>query len=129
MVYALASPYLGGLSDRFGRKPILFGGFLIFSVTYFGYSFATEIWQFGALFIIYGGYMAATDGVGKAMAVDLLPEESRATGLGWHGLVTGIGAIIASSMAGVLWDHAGAAWPFIFGASGALIASAVLILV
>lgn len=129
VVYAVGSPYLGRLSDRFGRKPILIFGLVIFAAVYVGYAFATELWQFGGLFLVYGGYMAATDGVGKAMAVDLLPESSRSTGLGWHGLVTGLAAIGSSVTAGLLWDHVGAAWPFLYGAFGAVVSSVVLLAV
>ena len=69
MVYALSSPGLGKLSDRVGRKPILTFGFLIFAAVYAGFAFASELWQFWVLFGVYGLYIAATDGVGKAFAV------------------------------------------------------------
>ena len=101
-------------------------GFFIFAVVYLGYGFSSSIGQFAALFIIYGLYMAATDGVGKAMAIDLLPEGLRATGMGWLGLVTGLMTIFSSVVAGVLWDHFGAVWPFLYGAIGGFVALSLM---
>jgi MFS family permease len=129
LIYALGSPYLGGLSDRIGRKPVLAGGLLIFSLVYFGFGFATAIWQFIGLFGIYGIYTAATDGVGKAYALDLLPVEAQGTGIGWLGGITGVATIFASIVAGSLWDHVGAIWPFVYGAFGGVLSCVLLFLV
>lgn len=127
LVYALLSPYLGILSDKFPRKWILSGGLLVFAITYLGFAFATSFWNFAILFGIYGIYMAATDGVGKAMAVDLLPPEAKATGLGILGTFTGIASLFASLAAGFIWDHFGAAQSFYYSATGAIIASVMLV--
>lgn len=127
LLYSLSSPYLGKLSDRFGRKWILVSGLIIFAVVYTLFSYASEPWQFWCLFGVYGTYMAATDGVGKALALDLAPKDLKATGLGLLGTVTGLATIVASSVAGFLWDHAGSAWAFQYGALGAVLATFILI--
>lgn len=127
LIYAIFSPYFGGLSDRIGRKWLLVMGFFVFSLVYLGFALAVASWQYCALFSIYGLYMAATDGVSKAGAVDLVPENFKATGLGFLGTVTGIGALCASIAAGFLWDHAGSASPFYFGACGGMIAGLCLL--
>lgn len=123
LIYALTSPYFGKLSDRMDRRKILITGLIIFSLVYLGFSFAAHAWQFWALFIIYGLYMGATDGVGKALAVDLATPQLKATCIGMLGTVTGLCTIIASFSAGLIWDHYGSASTFIFGALGALIAA------
>jgi MFS family permease len=123
LIYALSSPFLGKLSDRAGRKPLLAFGFLIFAGVYFGFAFASQFWQFTVLFAVYGLYMAATDGVGKAYAVDLVSASHRATGVGMLATVTGLCTLAASTLAGVLWDHAGPASTFLVGAAGALLAA------
>ena len=127
LIYALLSPYLGVLSDKVPRKWILSGGLIIFALTYIGFSFAASFWHFFILFGIYGIYMAATDGVGKAMAVDLLPTEAKATGLGLLGTFTGIASLVASVAAGFIWDQFGAAQSFYYSAAGAIIAAAMML--
>lgn len=126
-VYAIGSVPLGHLSDRLGRRAVLAGGMLVFAAVYAGFSMATRAWHVVALFAVYGLYIAATDGVGKAFAIDLVPRGLRATSVGLLGTLTGIAALVASSVAGVLWDVVGPRAPFVLGAAGALV-SAVLFL-
>ncbi len=127
LIYALLSPFLGGLSDRIPRKWIMSGGLFIFAITYFGFSFVHGFWSFFLLFGIYGIYMAATDGVGKALAVDLLPKDMKATGLGLLGSFTGIASFAASIIAGGIWDYFGAANSFYYSAAGAILAAIMMI--
>lgn len=126
LTYSLSSPYLGNLSDRIDRKKIMIGGLLIFFLVYLGFSFATQAWQFWPLFLVYGFYMGATEGVGKALAVDLSPAHYKATSIGILGTVTGVCTIFASVLAGVIWDQFGSTYTFIFGAVGALISSILI---
>lgn len=129
LIYALASPSLGGLSDRIGRKPLLLAGLLTFAAVYGGFALASSWWQFSFLFGIYGLYMAATDGVGKAFAIDLVEPSQRALGVGMLGTVTGLATLVASASAGLLWDHWGASTAFIFAAIGACVAALSLVLI
>ena len=119
IVYALASPMLGGLSDRLGRKKVLVGGLVVFTLVYVGFASASHPWQLWVLFAVYGLYMAATEGVGKALAVDLVPSGIRASAVGLLGTVTGIAALVASSVAGLLWSTVGPWAAFGYGAVGA----------
>jgi MFS family permease len=123
LTYALSSPWLGGLSDRMGRKKLMVLGLCIFTFVYLGFGLASQGWQFAALFLVYGLYMGATDGVGKALAVDLSPAHLKATNLGILGTISGLCTILASTFAGVIWDHWGAPMTFYYGAFGAAIAA------
>jgi len=125
LVYAAASIPLGHLSDRIGRRRVLVGGMFVFAAVYAGFAAVTAAWQVVALFAVYGVYIAATDGVGKAFAVDLVPHELRATSIGLLGTLTGIATLVASAAAGVLWDVVGPWAPFAFGAAGALVSAAL----
>ena len=129
LVYALASPVLGGLSDRVGRRRILRLGLLVFAAVYVGFAFARQGWMIWVLFAVYGVYIAATDGVGKALAVDLVPDTVRGTAVGVFGTVSGVAAVLASIVAGLLWDKVGPAAPFVYGAAGAVLAAALLVIV
>jgi MFS family permease len=120
LFYALSSPSLGKLSDRWGRKKILGAGLVLFAFVYFCFSIADERWHFWSLFILYGIYMAATEGVGKAFAIDLLGEDQKATAVGYLGTITGLSAFFASATAGLLWDNINPKATFIFGAVCAL---------
>ncbi len=126
LVYALGSPYLGKWSDRWPRKYILIGGLLAFSMTYLGFAYASSLWQYWCLFAVYGIYMAATDGVSKALAVDLIEIENsnlKATAIGLFGTATGFSAIAASTVAGFIWDSVGARYTFLYGAIGAILSA------
>lgn len=126
LVYAGASPALGRLSDIMGRKRLLLGGLIVFSLVYAGFALAGQPSQLIVLFAIYGLYIAATDGVSKAYAIDLVPASAKATATGWLGLVTGLGALVASGTSGVLWDHVGPWMVFALGACGAIAAAVAL---
>ncbi|HEY9766083.1 MAG TPA: MFS transporter [Chroococcales cyanobacterium] len=121
LIYAAASPSLGHLSDRWGRKRVLVGGLAIFASVYLGFALAHHPWQLWGLFAIYGLYTAATDGVGKAYAVDLVPSNIRGSALGMLGTVSGVAALFASSIAGLLWSLFGSWAAFAYGALGALV--------
>lgn len=127
-VYAAASVPLGRLSDRIGRRRVLVGGLFAFAAVYAGFSAATKTWQIIALFAAYGLYIAATEGVGKAFAVDLVACDMRATAVGLLGTLTGIATLVASAAAGLLWDAVGAWAPFALGAAGALLSAALFAL-
>lgn len=127
LFYALLSPLLGEWSDRrqsqgLSRKVILQIGLILFVVVYVGFAVVRKPWQIWGLFALYGIYMAATDGVGKAYAIDLIAKDKKATGLGLLGTVTGLATVMASFLAGLLWDYFGAQAPFFYGACGALLA-------
>jgi len=127
ITYSLSSMPAGMLSDRIGRRNVMIGGFLIFSIVYLGFAMANAGYLVWILFAIYGFYIAMTDGVSKAYAVDLVPADKRGTAIGLYYTVTGLMALAASIIAGLLWDFLGASAPFLFGSATALIAALFLV--
>lgn len=119
LVYAVGSPLFGHRSDTVGRRRVLIAGLAVFAVVYLGFATATKGWMLWVLFAVYGVYIAATEGVGKAAAVDLVPAELRGTAVGVLGTVSGVATLVASSVAGVLWSTVGPWAAFTFGAVGA----------
>jgi MFS family permease len=128
VVYTLLATPAGVWSDRVGRKPAYVLGLLIFAAVYAGFALAGSSEWVWPLFAVYGAYIALTDGVGKALLTDLAPKDSRGTVLGMYQLALGLTALVASVLAGTLWDAVGAPAPFWLGAGGAL-AAALLLLV
>jgi MFS family permease len=116
LVYAALATPLGALSDRWGRLPVLLTGFVAFGLVYLGWAFATQGWNAWVLFVIYGIYAAATEGVAKAFVTDMVPKEVRGTAMGWYNGVVGFAALPANIIGGWLWSVASAPATFMFGA-------------
>ncbi len=127
LVYAALATPLGVLSDRWGRIPVLMTGFVAFGLVYLGWAYATQGWQAWGLFVVYGVYAAATEGVAKAFITDIVPREARGTAIGWFSGVTGFAALPANVIGGWLWGVASAPATFIFGAWMSGIAVALMI--
>lgn len=128
-VYAAASPRFGALSDRLGRRTLLLIGLFVFAAVYAGLAITHSVWQLVVLFAVYGLYMAATEGIGKALAIDLVPKDGRAAAVGVLGMVTGIATLMASVIGGLLWTAVGPWATFAFGAAGALITACLFLTV
>jgi MFS family permease len=127
---SLASYALGSLSDRWGRRNLLFGSFIIFLLAYLGLFLAGNLIAIAALFILYGIFEGTGRTLGKALASDFAPAELQATGIGWFSATAGLFQLAASVIAGFLWDKAGHASVFLFGAiSAAAGALALMMLV
>jgi MFS family permease len=114
---------VGKLSDKIGRKNILCIGYFLFGIVYFGIGLLANEALFVILFIIYGFYTALTAGVEKALIVENVPETQKASALGLHAAIVGLGLLPASIIAGLLWDGIGYFAPFVFGGTLAFITS------
>ncbi len=125
LVYAAFSWPAGWLSDRIGRQKVLVAGFGLYAVVYGGLAFGVgeASWGYPVLFSLYGVYSALTDGVAKALVADFAPGDLRATVIGLHATIVGIGLFPASLLAGVLWTAFGPAAAFGLGAVAGLAAA------
>jgi MFS family permease len=127
LVVALISYPAGFLSDKWGRRNILIAALLIFFVAYIGFAFSRNIALIAALFAGYGLYQGIFRAVGKAFAADFVPDRLRASGIGWYNTTLGLLGLVASVVAGMLWDHVGHAAVFVYGAVFAVIGSVALL--
>ena len=118
----------GVLSDRFGRKPMIVGGWLLYAAVYYGFARASASWHAWALFAAYGIFYGMTEGVEKALVADVVPADRRGAAFGWFNLAIGLGALPASLIFGAIWDRSGAHNAFLFGAGLALVAAVGLTL-
>lgn len=128
LIAALISYPSGHLSDKLGRKMVLLISFLIYLVTYIGFAFTKNLWLVGALFGFYGLYQGIFRSVGKAMAADFVSKELRASGIGWYATTIGLSSLIASIVAGQLWDHVSHSSVFIYGSVFGLLGLVAFIL-
>ena len=126
LVYASLSPWYGKRADREGKKPVLIRSLGFFAVVYVGFAFVENRAQVWFFFAIYGLFMAASEGVGKAYALDMAPPESKASVLGIFGMMTGFATIFASTIGGLLWDRFGSRPTFLLGVVGAVMAMLLL---
>lgn len=126
VTYSLVSLPAGWLSDHVGRKALLVAGYAVYGLVYLGFALATRSGQLWALFAAYGVYIGATEGVEKALVADTAPSHLRATFIGLHSTLVGIGLFPASLLAGVLWRYFGPSAPFYFGSVMGLAAAVSL---
>jgi len=126
LVYAMVAYPIGILADRLGLYKTLIAGLLVFSLVYTGMGFAAGFWIFGVLFMLYGIYAAATEGVSKALITNISRKEDTATALGFYNALSSLFTMLASTLAGLIWYNFGSAAMFIFSGTGVLITALYL---
>ncbi len=116
----------GKLSDKFGRSRILVPGYLIYGLVYIGFALFSSKPAIVLLFIAYGAYNAFISGAERAFIAENSPAGLKGTVLGLYGMLQGIGLLLSSIIAGLMWDNINSSAPFLFG--GILgVASAIMI--
>ncbi len=128
LVAAIISYPAGALSDKLGRKPLLIAALSIFATTYAGFALSSSALVMGGLFILYGMFQGIFRVMGKAFATDFVLPDKRASAIGWYGTTTGLSNLIASIVAGLLWDKVGHPAVFLYGAATALVSISGFIL-
>ncbi|NNE97633.1 MAG: MFS transporter [Pyrinomonadaceae bacterium] len=123
----VSSLIFGPLSDRVGRRKLIFAGWLLYALVYCGFAFVGNAWQALALFLIYGVYFGLTEGVEKALVADLVPEEKRGTAYGLYNLAFGITVFPASLIFGLIWETFSASTAFLFSASISVVAALLIL--
>jgi MFS transporter, DHA1 family, tetracycline resistance protein len=97
----IASPLLGALSDRFGRRPVLLLGFCGLAISFFGTALATAIWVLIVVRVL-SGAMQSTALVANAYVADITEPDGRARRFGLIGAMFGLGFILGPVMGGLI---------------------------
>lgn len=113
LVYATVAFPIGILADKIGLKKMFIVGISLFAIVYFGMAFSTNIYLIALFFFLYGIYAAATEGISKAWISTICDAKDTATAIGTYSGFQSIGALIASSLAGLIWYRFGAQATFL----------------
>ncbi|SDS72906.1 Major Facilitator Superfamily protein [Friedmanniella luteola] len=107
LAFLLLAVPLGRLADRVGRWPVVVGGYGCLLGVYLLLS--TDAGPLWLVLALYGAFYAATDGVLSALAVPLIPEALRTTGLALLQTGQALAYVVSSVVFGLLWQNAGVA--------------------
>lgn len=114
----------GLLSDRFGRRVLIIGGWSVYALVYLGFGLANQPWHIWTLFLAYGVFYGLTESTERALVADFYPDAQRGRAFGAFNFVTGLGALPASLLMGWLWHAYGPFAAFSTGAAFAIVAAA-----
>ncbi len=128
LVYAACAYPFGKLSDRVSRKAMLAWGLLVLIAADLVLAASSHWAVLLAGVALWGVHMGLTQGLLSAMVADSAPEDLRGTAFGFFGLTSGLAMLLASLLAGLLWDQFGAEATFLAGAVFCLLALAGLAL-
>lgn len=113
LIYALSSLPMGMFADKFSLKKIFTFGLILFAAVYLGMALSTNIYVYLVLFFLYGLYAASTEGISKAWISNITDKKDTATAIGSFAGFQSIAAMVASSLAGVIWFWFGVETAFI----------------
>jgi MFS family permease len=126
MVYSATAFPFGHLADRIDRRLLLAFGLILLIAADAALSLAHHWGLVLVGVVLWGAHMGATQGLLAAMVADSAPADLRGTAFGFFNLVQGMVALLASVLAGALWQAVGPPAPFAAGALFSLLALAAL---
>ncbi len=126
VVRATTSWPLGRAADKLGRRNALAAGWIWYAACYAGFALAGERWQIWMLFAAYGLVAALTEGSERALIAAAVPGGHRGRALGTYHLISGVGLLLASVIAGEVWDHSSPQAALLLGAVLAFAAAVLL---
>ncbi len=129
VVASLTSLPFGWLADKAGRKTVLILSFVFWGLVCLSFPYATSLAPIAAIFAFYGMHKGAIEPSQKALVSELAPKEYRASALGAFQMITGLCALPASFMAGVLWITLGSFAPFYLALILTAVASVLLLFI
>ena len=117
VVYALSAYPFGHLSDRMSHAKLLMLGLLVLIAADLVLASGNHWSIVLAGVLLWGLHMGMTQGLLATMIADTAPADLRGTAYGFFNLMSGVAMLLASAIAGSLWDLFGAAFTFYAGAA------------
>lgn len=115
-VYSLGAYPFGKLADRASHRALLAGGLVVLIAADLLLASASSGPLLWAGIALWGLHMAMTQGLLATMVAQVAPADLRGTAFGFFNLVSGLAMLLASGVAGFLWDQWGAPVTFLAGA-------------
>jgi MFS family permease len=128
VVYALSAYPFGRLADRMSHGKLLAAGLAVLLLSDLVLAQASGLAAVVAGVVLWGLHMGMTQGLLAAMVAGAAPAHLRGTAFGFFNLVGGVAMLIASVLAGLLWDELGAPVTFYAGAAFSILGLALLTL-
>ncbi len=116
LVYALSAYPFGRLADRMSHTALLALGIVVLIAADLVLATDDHWTTVVAGVALWGVHLGMTQGLLATMVADTAPADLRGTAFGMFNLVSGLAMLIASALAGWLWDRAGASFTFYAGA-------------
>ena len=115
LIYASCAYPFGKLADRMQHGTLLTWGLLLLigADALLAYS-NSGVWVWAGI-ALWGLHMAMTQGLLATMVADSAPADLRGTAYGFFNLMSGLAMLLASGLAGLLWEQLGAAFTFLAG--------------
>jgi MFS family permease len=129
IVYSLTAYPVGHLSDRLGRTGLLIIGLAALIASDLTFSFSKTVLQLALGTALWGLHMGFTQGLFAAMIADTATPHLRGTAFGVFNMAGGLAMLMASVIAGLLWDLFGAPATFLVGAIFATMTLGVYVLI
>jgi MFS family permease len=128
VVYAVSAYPVGRLADRLDHRVLLGFGLATLIAADIFLALARGLAVVAVGVALWGLHMGLTQGLLAKMVADCAPEHLRGTAFGFFNLACGVATLIASTLAGMLWDQFGAATTFYAGAAFSSVAVVLLLL-
>ncbi len=119
----------GRAVDKFGPRPLILMGWLIYAVIYIAFALIDTAWQVWVAFLVYGVFYALTEPAEKTLAATLVGAERKGLAFGWFNFAIGIAALPSSLIFGWLYEQHGPLVAFGWGAGLSALAAILLLFV
>jgi MFS family permease len=116
IVYAVVAYPAGVLADRIDKRLLLGAGLIVLIAADVVLAWAPSLTIALVGAAVWGLHMGLTQGVLSAMVASAAPADLRGSAFGMFSVVSGIVLLVASVLAGALWEHVSPAATFVTGA-------------
>jgi MFS family permease len=127
LIYALSAYPSGRIADRVSHRSLLGAGLAVLIISDLVLAQAQGLATVASGVALWGLHMGMTQGLLATMVAGTAPEHLRGTAFGFFNLASGVAMLIASIVAGLIWDELGSAASFYIGAGFSLVALGLLL--